>query len=104
MQGLKVWFLETRPQFLTLSLVLAFLGTVVAWYDGYFSLWRALVAGIGLVLAHASVNTLNDYFDYKIDKINKPNRPLPSGRITKNDASMLGLAWFRVALSRAALC
>jgi hypothetical protein len=25
--GLKVWFLETRPQFLTLSVVLGFLGT-----------------------------------------------------------------------------
>ena len=48
MHGLKVWFLETRPQFLTLSLVLAFLGTVVAWYDDYFSLWRALLAGFGL--------------------------------------------------------
>jgi len=65
LQGLKVWFLETRPQFLTLSLVLAFLGTVVAWYDDYYSLWRALLAGFGLVLAHASVNTLNDYFDFR---------------------------------------
>jgi 1,4-dihydroxy-2-naphthoate octaprenyltransferase len=65
LQGLKVWFLETRPQFLTLSLVLAFLGTAVAWYDDYFSLWRALLAGIGLLLAHASVNILNDYFDFR---------------------------------------
>ncbi|MFC1913845.1 prenyltransferase [Chloroflexota bacterium] len=62
---LKVWFLETRPQFLTLSIILAFLGTVVAWYDGYFHLGHALLAGIGLVLAHVSVNTLNDYFDYR---------------------------------------
>lgn len=62
---LKVWFLETRPQFLTLSVVLAFLGTVVAWYDGHFNLGHALLAGIGLVLAHVSVNTLNDYFDYR---------------------------------------
>jgi 1,4-dihydroxy-2-naphthoate octaprenyltransferase len=64
LQGFKVWFLETRPQFLTLSLVLAFLGSAVAWYDHYFSLWRAILAGIGLVLAHASVNILNDYFDF----------------------------------------
>lgn len=62
---LKVWFLETRPQFLTLSIVLAFLGTAIAWYDGYFHLGHALLAGIGLVVAHISVNTLNDYFDYK---------------------------------------
>ncbi len=63
--NLKAWFLETRPQFLMLSVVLAFLGTAIAWYDGYFHLGHALLAGIGLVLAHISVNTLNDYFDYK---------------------------------------
>ena len=62
---LKVWFVETRPQFLTLSIVLAFLGTAIAWYEGYFHLGYALLAGTGLVLAHVSVNTLNDYFDYR---------------------------------------
>jgi len=65
LKRLKFWFLETRPQFLTLSIVLAFLGTTVAWYDGYFNLWHALLAGIGLVLTHASVNILNDYFDFR---------------------------------------
>ena len=62
---LKVWFLETRPQFLLLSVVLAFLGTCMAWYDGYFHLGYALLAFVGLLLCHISVNTLNDYFDYK---------------------------------------
>ena len=65
MKRLKFWFLETRPQFLTLSIALAFLGTTIAWYDGYFNLWHALLAGIGLVLTHASVNILNDYFDFR---------------------------------------
>lgn len=27
-------------------------------------------------------NVINDYFDYKIDLINKPQRPIPSGRIS----------------------
>ncbi len=62
---LKLWFLETRPQFLILSVVLAFLGTSIAWYDGYFHLGYALLAGFGLLLTHISVNTLNDYFDYR---------------------------------------
>jgi len=65
MKRLKIWFLETRPQFLTLSIVLAFLGTAIAWHDGYFDLWHALLAGIGLVFTHASVNILNDYFDFR---------------------------------------
>jgi len=62
---LKVWFLETRPHFLLLSVVLAFLGTCIAWYDGAFHLGYALLAFVGLLLAHISVNTLNDYFDYR---------------------------------------
>ena len=62
---LKIWFLETRPQFLLLSVVLAFLGTCIAWYDGVFHLGYALLAFIGLLLCHISVNTLNDYFDYR---------------------------------------
>jgi 1,4-dihydroxy-2-naphthoate octaprenyltransferase len=63
--NLKIWLLETRPQFLILSVVLGFLGTSIAWYDGAFNLGYALLATLGLVLTHISVNTLNDYFDYK---------------------------------------
>ena len=48
-----------------LSVVLAFLGTSIAWYDGYFHIGYALLAGFGLLLTHISVNTLNDYFDYR---------------------------------------
>ncbi len=62
---LKIFFLETRPQFLLLSVVLAFLGTSIAWYDGAFHLGYALLAFLGLLLAHISVNVLNDYFDYR---------------------------------------
>ena len=62
---LKVWFAETRPQFLPLSAVLVFLGTCIAWYDGYFHLGYALLAFLGLLFCHISTNVLNDYFDYR---------------------------------------
>ncbi|HCP60167.1 MAG TPA: prenyltransferase [Dehalococcoidia bacterium] len=62
---MKIWFLETRPQFLLLSVVLVFLGTCIAWYDGYFHLGYALLAFVGLLLCHISANVLNDYFDYR---------------------------------------
>jgi 1,4-dihydroxy-2-naphthoate octaprenyltransferase len=65
MPAIKTLFLETRPQFLLLSVVLAFLGNTVAWHDGHFHIGHALLAGFGLVLTHISVNTLNDYFDYR---------------------------------------
>ena len=62
---LKIWFLETRPQFLILPVVLSFLGTCIAWYDGFFHLGYAVLAFVGLLLAHISVNVLNDYHDFR---------------------------------------
>lgn len=62
---IKLWFLETRPQFLILPVVLSFLGTSIAWYHGFFHAGYAILAFIGLLLAHISVNVLNDYFDFK---------------------------------------
>jgi 1,4-dihydroxy-2-naphthoate octaprenyltransferase len=97
--GLKVWFLETRPQFLTLSVVLAFLGTAVAWQDYHYNFWYALLAGFGLVLTHASVNIINDYFDYRsgIDLATRRtpfsggSGILPAGLLTPGQALWLGL-------------
>lgn len=63
--NIKIWFLETRPHFLLLSVVLVFLGTAIGWYDGAFHLGYALLAFVGLLLCHISVNVLNDYFDYR---------------------------------------
>ena len=54
-----------RAPFLPLSVVLAFLGACIAWYDGAFHLGYAVLAFVGLLLAHISVNVLNDYFDYR---------------------------------------
>ena len=99
---MKVWFLETRPQFLLLSVVLAFLGTTIAWYDGSFSLFYALLAFIGLLLAHISVNVLNDYFDYRsgID-LEAQRTPfsggsgiLPAARMTPRQVFWLGMGAF----------
>ena len=63
--SLKIWIKETRPQFLILSPVLVLLGSSVAYNQGYFNWIRFILAAAGLILAHASVNILNDYFDYK---------------------------------------
>lgn len=104
---LKVWFLETRPQFLTLSVVLAFLGTSIAWYDGYFHLGHALLAFFGLLLAHVSVNTLNDYFDYRSGVDLATRRTpfsggsgiLPAALLTPVQVFWLGMTSFLLAVA-----
>jgi len=62
---LKAWFLATRPNFLLLPVVLAFLGTSLARRDGPIHPGYALLAFLGLLLCHISVNVLNNYFDYR---------------------------------------
>ncbi len=103
---LKIWFLETRPQFLLLSVVLAFLGTCIAWYEGAFHLGYALLAFVGLLLAHISVNTLNDYFDYRsgIDLETKRtpfsggSGILPPALLKPRQVFWFGLACFLLAI------
>ncbi|NTU50494.1 MAG: UbiA family prenyltransferase, partial [Desulfobulbaceae bacterium] len=39
----------------------------------------------------ATALILNDYFDYEIDMVNAPQRPLPSGMVTKADVVILSV-------------
>ncbi|MCD4807218.1 MAG: UbiA family prenyltransferase, partial [Methanococcoides sp.] len=39
-------------------------------------------------------NGLNDYFDIEIDKVNKPSRPIPSGKISLKSALYFSLLLF----------
>lgn len=103
---LKVWFAETRPQFLLLSVVLAFLGNAVAWNDGYFHLGHALLAFLGLLLCHIGVNVLNDYFDYRSGIDLKTRRTpfsggsgiLPAAQMTPRQVFWLGMGSFLLAV------
>src|SRR4030042_1339317 len=103
---LKVGFAETRPQFLLLSVVLAFLANAVAWNDGYFHLGHALLAFLGLLLCHIGVNVLNDYFDYRSGIDLKTRRTpfsggsgiLPAARMTPRQVFWLGMGSFLLAV------
>lgn len=45
-----------------------------------------LYGGITAFTLAAAAMVINDYYDYDIDKINEPNRPIPSGAVSKNVA------------------
>jgi len=103
---LKALFLETRPQFLLLSIVLAFLGTAIAWYNGNFHLGYAVLAFAGLLMAHIAVNVLNDYFDYRsgIDLATKRtpfsggSGVLPAAMLSPGQVLWFGLIAFVLAI------
>ncbi|UCH10343.1 MAG: geranylgeranylglycerol-phosphate geranylgeranyltransferase [Fidelibacterota bacterium] len=57
--------------------------------------WSAIGWTIATVMLYnAAANALNDYFDYPIDKINRPARPLASGVLPRNMGWVLALVLF----------
>jgi 4-hydroxybenzoate polyprenyltransferase len=68
-------------------------GAMIAMGDkGDFSLlWKGIVAGLTGALLNAASNAINQYYDLYIDRINKPGRPLPSGRMSSSQA--MAFAW-----------
>jgi 4-hydroxybenzoate polyprenyltransferase len=66
-----------------------------------WTLQVVLFPSIGLVMAavlNAASNGLNQIYDLEIDRVNKPRRPLPSGRLSIQDAWTFTLATYAVAL------
>ena len=101
---MKKWLLVIRAPFLLLAVVLGFLGASIAWYEakefgGAFNLGYAWLAFLGILLAHISVNVLNEYFDYKSGVDLKTQKTpfsggsgaLPAGLVTSRQALWLGL-------------
>lgn len=50
-----------------------------------------LLGFFSIFFLSATALILNDYFDFEIDKINSPERPLPSGMVTKRDVVWLSI-------------
>lgn len=62
----------------------------------FIVLLSGLVAYVSLSSAG---NVINDIYDVKIDKINRPERPIPSGRISKREAKRIYLVLVILGLS-----
>lgn len=60
--------------------------------------YDVLAAFVVVFIVTGAGNSVNDYFDHKIDAINKPKRPIPSGRISLKAAGMYSLALFAVSI------
>ncbi len=69
----------TRPNVCFLTVFAVLVGAILSSTGNPIILLVALIAAF---LICAAGNVINDYCDYEIDKINKPKRPLPSGKIT----------------------
>jgi len=59
-----------------------------------FPILDSLKVFLVVFLITGAGNAINDYFDIDIDRINKPDRPIPSGKISLRTALYFSLALF----------
>lgn len=84
-------YLEILRPFNALMGVVAVL--LVALISGNFTM-AVIVACVIVFIFTGAGNAINDYFDHKIDAINKPERPIPSGRISLKTALIYSVSLF----------
>ncbi|MCG9126266.1 geranylgeranylglycerol-phosphate geranylgeranyltransferase [Candidatus Poribacteria bacterium] len=84
--------------------VIAFIS---AWLGGIFAVQaaftniidiRLVLVSIASLLLLSAGNAINDYCDYSTDRINKPNRPIPSGRISRNQALIFSMILMSIGI------
>ena len=63
----------------------------------------ALLGFLTGLFVSGSANIANDYFDRDVDRVNRPDRPLPSGRISVTELWALFFTFAVVGLASAAL-
>lgn len=74
----KAYFEILRPVNGIMASIAVVLGAVIGGAAGV----EILLAAISAFLISGAGMVINDYYDVKIDKVNRPARPLPSGRIS----------------------
>jgi 4-hydroxybenzoate polyprenyltransferase len=87
-------------------------GGLVAWFavpgerlvSGRLLIANLLLGSIAAALLNASSNAINQVFDLDIDRVNKPDRPLPSGEVGISGALWFAALTGALALLLAALC
>ena len=99
-----LWFEFSRP-FTLVAPALGFAsGAVTAAGAAPKEAWSSdliLYPLVGLTMAavlNAASNALNQIYDLEIDRVNKPKRPLPSGRLTLGSAWTFTLITYVIAL------
>ena len=74
-------------------------GAAVGGYVGGSLSASVAVAAVVTAFGTGAGNAVNDYYDAEIDAVNRPERPIPSGRISRRGAALLSAALFVAALA-----
>ncbi len=92
---LKEYYRLGRPVNALAGCIAVFLSGYVA---GPASWWPVIMAAVTVLLITVSTNAWNDYVDIEIDRVNKPERPLPAGLISPRGALLFSVAGTALSL------
>ena len=99
-QTIKGLYKLSRP----LSTLTGVLAVVLGGYVAGTGAWdKIALAALATLLAAASANAWNDYRDIDIDRINQPQRPLPSGMVSLRAALIFSIVLAALSIVLAAL-
>lgn len=95
-QKINALLLSIRPKTTPLGMISVYIGGLVAGAS-YTSL-NLILAMITTFFITAASMTYNDYFDWQIDKINHPKRPIPQGIITPKEMLYFSIFLFSIGV------
>ncbi|MCX9010151.1 MAG: geranylgeranylglycerol-phosphate geranylgeranyltransferase [Candidatus Methanoperedens sp.] len=76
----------------------AVIGAAIAYSAASGDILWILLVFVTVFLITGAGNAVNDYFDAAIDTINRPERPIPSGRIKRETAFRASIALFAAGI------
>ena len=101
MSSLKPYLQLTRPANLVTAIADIFAGMAIAQFTfSSFTPGFLIISTLGL---YGGGVVMNDVFDAKLDSIERPERPIPSGKVPLKSAAVLGLSLLFLGIISAAL-
>lgn len=95
-EKLKSAFVIIRPVNFLITFATVIVSAVICSPE-IFPALNIILAGLSAGCTASAGNIINDIFDIEIDKINRPERPIPSGKLTVNEAYVLYLGCFVIS-------
>ncbi len=90
---IKALFQVTRPLNAFSAGIATFIGGMIGGLE-----FEIIIAVIATILGTGAGNSVNDFFDASIDAINNPERPIPSGRLSKRQVAFFSMILFSLAV------
>ena len=92
---MKAYLEILRPGNCLMSIIAVLIGSflILKTFD-----FTTLLASISVFLITGAGNAINDYIDIEADKVNRPKRPIPSGRIKPKAALFYSIVLFLIGI------